>query len=94
LCPVVYEHNVNSLKCVSEPWVIETTRCVNKTMYVVCVIIFKIINWPTNNKTFSNWQKEYLVATRWFIENNKRGETYTIEIMKWLNKERRDLMGQ
>jgi hypothetical protein len=63
-------------------------------MDVVRVIIFKIINWPTNNKTFSNWQKEHLVATRQFIEINKREETYTIEIMKWLDKERRDLMGQ
>jgi hypothetical protein len=63
-------------------------------MEVVCVIIFKIINWATNNKTFSNWQKEHFVATRRFIENNKREENYTIEIMKWLNKGRRDLVGQ
>jgi hypothetical protein len=63
-------------------------------MDVVRVIIFKIINWATNNKTFSNWQKEHFVTTRRFIENNKGEETYTIEIMKWLNKGRRDLVGQ
>ncbi len=54
LGPIVFEHNVNSLKCILKPWFIKTTRCVNKTMDVVHVIIFKIINWPTNNKTFSN----------------------------------------
>jgi hypothetical protein len=79
-----------SLKCVSRPWLVES-RCDNETTDVVHVIIFKIINWAANNKTFSNWQKEHFVATRWFIENNKREETYTIkgEETSWGNKEKK-----
>jgi hypothetical protein len=74
------------MKYVLKPWNTRVTRCVSKTMNMICVNIKTLISWKINKKTMWNWQRNCLVATRQFIENKMREGNDAIENFKWLNK--------